>query len=449
MYAKTSILVLAICFFPLSAGKSAAMFARPVAAPLERIAANIQSYIDQHPNEGKAYYHLARANYLSFINRSHLVPQSGEHNGLPSLAPDHLLGNHIDNARFAEAKRRALKEAGVASEDALPDAAQQGFYDGLYKIQSALTTEGWEPPKLSPEDAFARATAALTAFDKAIELEPNQGLYHLGRGSLIQQICEFRELHRESALSESLVRFEKEHACEAYRAAFDVSIDEDLDRENMPLGGLSDVVSHEAGSAWLKLCSNAPVQERAEVKEAVAKLKKLRMGPITPIVFSLQSVDSIRDLVGTAVVSYDFDGDGCAEDWQWIKPTAGFLVWMDGSQEAVSGVRLFGSHTFNMLWENGFEPLQALDDDANGWLGGTELKGLAVWFDRNSDGRSQTGEIVSLASLGVRRLATHADTTDAGMLTNSAGLDLESGESLPLWDWLARPVSAFDRSTVR
>ena len=50
------------------------------------------------------------------------------------------------------------------------------------------------------------------------------------------------------------------------------------------------------------------------------------------------------------------------------------------------GLQLFGSVTWWLFWEDGYAPLAALDDNHDGRLEGAELKGIAIWFDRNGNG---------------------------------------------------------------
>jgi hypothetical protein len=85
-----------------------------------------------------------------------------------------------------------------------------------------------------------------------------------------------------------------------------------------------------------------------------------------------------------------------------------------------SGTQLFGPWSFGgkaaaslengtpagapRFWDNGFEALGSLDRNRDGVVSGEELVPLALWFDRNQDGKSQAGEVVSLESVKVRAL---------------------------------------------
>ncbi len=91
-----------------------------------------------------------------------------------------------------------------------------------------------------------------------------------------------------------------------------------------------------------------------------------------------------------------------------------------------SAQQLFGNWTFggkrlaSLLddsgqarpWSNGFEALATLDADGNGRVDGKELSDLALWFDANSNGVSEHGEVVSLNDAGVTSLGYDVDYKD-------------------------------------
>ena len=49
--------------------------------------------------------------------------------------------------------------------------------------------------------------------------------------------------------------------------------------------------------------------------------------------------------------------------------------------------------TWWLFWKNGYEPLRARDDNADGRIAGKELDGLAIWRDANTNGVSEPGEV--------------------------------------------------------
>ena len=65
--------------------------------------------------------------------------------------------------------------------------------------------------------------------------------------------------------------------------------------------------------------------------------------------------------------------------------------------EPLIGGRYPSVVTFWIFWDNGYEALQSLDDNQDGKLEGDELKGLAIWQDRNCDGISDADLVMQNA----------------------------------------------------
>jgi hypothetical protein len=89
------------------------------------------------------------------------------------------------------------------------------------------------------------------------------------------------------------------------------------------------------------------------------------------------------------------------------------VVWDPEGKGIILGAnQLFGNYTFDKEWKNGYEALASLDKDNNKWLEGDELKNLALWFDFNQDGNSDTGEVRKLSDVGVTALGTQISQHD-------------------------------------
>ena len=172
-------------------------------------------------------------------------------------------------------------------------------------------------------------------------------------------------------------------------------------------------------------------------------IKAKPLGKITPIIFFLGPQDGLGDLLAKdPVVPFDLEGSGRPQLWQWVKPTTGILVWDPNDRGKItSGRQLFGSVSWWMFWRDGYHALNALDDDRDGLLRGAELQGLAVWFDRNSNGASEFGEVVKLASLDIVAIMVKATDRIGEVPFNPSGLKLRNGKVLPSYDWMAEPVT--------
>lgn len=143
-------------------------------------------------------------------------------------------------------------------------------------------------------------------------------------------------------------------------------------------------------------------------------------GGLEPLVFDLDASGTI-DLVSLANgVHFDFWGDGYAEKIGWAAPTDGMLaIDLDESGTINSGAELFGSqfplsYIIEANWsqftteENGFARLAKYDLVANGGNADGAITSadsvwsdLTMWQDANSDGVSQSGEMLTLSSLGI------------------------------------------------
>ena len=183
------------------------------------------------------------------------------------------------------------------------------------------------------------------------------------------------------------------------------------------------------------------VQEKiAAIKANLAVLDALPMGPITPIVFSTAAtcVACRSADAGEDPARFDLDGDGIIEERPWIKPTTGLLAWdADRDGRITSGRELFGSVTWWLFFSNGYRAMDMLDDNRDGSLTAGELKGLCVWFDRDWDGQSDDGEVVSVESLGIAAIATRPTGRDGQSPMHSAGIRFKDGRTVPTYDWIA------------
>ena len=105
-------------------------------------------------------------------------------------------------------------------------------------------------------------------------------------------------------------------------------------------------------------------------------------------------------------MAFDLDGSALPQRWTSIRPTAAWLVFdKHGRGSITSGLQLFGSVTFWLFWRQGYDALRSLDDNDDEQIADTELKGLALWHDRNVDGRSDPGEVRPVGDWGIVSLS--------------------------------------------
>ena len=81
-----------------------------------------------------------------------------------------------------------------------------------------------------------------------------------------------------------------------------------------------------------------------------------------------------------------------------------------------------------------------IDDNRDGALGGTELGGLAVWFDRNENGVSDKDEVIPVENLEIVEIATRPTGTEAQTLVNPKGFIQRDGTARATYDWISTSV---------
>ena len=191
--------------------------------------------------------------------------------------------------------------------------------------------------------------------------------------------------------------------------------------------------AYEAAGYLQKLLD--PVADKDEIATLAAYPKPdYDMHVETPIVVPLQNNLKFEEIMQPAEVTFDL-GMGSARYGRWPTAQAGWLVYdKSGRGDIDNGRKLFGSYSFFVFWQNGFEALSALDDNQDGKQCGAELENLAVWCDANRDGVCQSGEVVTLKALDIVELSCQAEAEADGMLRSEAGVTFKSGEKRPTYD---------------
>jgi hypothetical protein len=360
--------------------------------PVERLLANVQAYVESHPQDPYGLYRLGRIHYLAFAYNKETLRLSED-----------LRGGAHDSSHVV-----AVRAAAVA-----------------------------DPVMRGADAREAHLREALRLFKKALEIEPRNGLFELGLG------CAYED----GRIPQDNFEWQ-EQAISHYLAAYRASITTDLDRVTRPLEGLITLVSYEAGESYVRLVRQRGLKsvESSTVKLIETDLAAFRRLPppqaITPIIMSLQTTTRLQELLAATQVKFDLDGTGRKQVYTWLRPDAAFLVWDPAHKGRVtSGRQLFGTVTWWMFWADGYQALAALDDDHDGWLSGRELAGIALWFDRNQNGVSETGEVIGIEDAGVDALAVFANGCDGQSPMNSHGARLKDGRLLPTWDWVTFAVS--------
>jgi hypothetical protein len=154
------------------------------------------------------------------------------------------------------------------------------------------------------------------------------------------------------------------------------------------------------------------------------------------------AAERVGDLVDSSKrVGFDLAGDGVSRTWPWVKDGTALLVWDPrGTGAITSGRQLFGSRTWWIFFRDGYEALALLDDNRDGRLTGGELQGIGAWIDRNGDGISQAGEVLTLEAAGIKEIGVRGVVGEDGVLRNEAGVTFSDGRSVKTFDWVTEPV---------
>ncbi|WP_095193968.1 calcium-binding protein [Pseudomonas sp. Irchel 3A7] len=128
----------------------------------------------------------------------------------------------------------------------------------------------------------------------------------------------------------------------------------------------------------------------------------------SPIVLDVDASGTIElaALNGSGSVYWDIDNDGFTEAAGWITGGDGLLCADANSDGTITHSELFGN---NATYANGYLKLDAAYDSNNDNFitsADTNFGNLRVWVDANADGLSQSGELYTLAGLGITSIST-------------------------------------------
>ena len=438
------LLVLAMCTSAFG------LFTPPETVPVDRLLSIGHAAVKADPKSAEAHYTLARIHFLAFACSStelkvYLPREAGES---ANVGPFQRFTNPNPNAFFEEAHGRALKALELTEIPRSDMAKVDAFFKRRSAIEKELRASGWHPDNLPDAKASEHIRKAIDHFQAAQNLDGKNALYQLGYASLLEQATQWRKRHPSVEVPKEVSEATPATVRGEYLKAWKMELKADLADKGRGAFNTLDMVSYEAAKAYIRLAEkeklgDAETKTLNEVKASLEELAEGRMNLVTPLIFSTHPVAGIHDLLAPEkTVGFPLRGWGPAGRWQWIKPETGLLVWNpNGSGIVASGAQLFGGYTWELFWKNGYEPLAVLDADGDGSLRGAELHGISAWFDRDSDGISAPGEVVTLSSLGVTALAVHPQDKDGKHLKHSRGITFSDGRVLPTWDWMAEPAS--------
>jgi hypothetical protein len=437
--------------------------AEPV--PVSRLVANLTRLLEKDEKNAAAHYALGRVHSLAFATPTEKIgvwrPAAARGND-PKAAPGawtELFPPLVDGPLLPARRVREVEQARLdhfqaavlhlrrAAELAPAEAVHHLGVAWLLDSGSDLAPKlGWpdgvaQKSALADEEELAAAKHVLGLGDSATAATHRDALRALGPRGLpvLVPALAGKSATVRLAAGPLVTAAWKDMALEAYLAAYRAAKPDELE------------VLDEAHAAILRLLAERPPGDeiaklRTEVEERWRRIERPNRG-ISPIVFPVRGDAPLADLVpeGRTAV-FDLDGDDVAERWPWPSADAAILVWRpDPEVPVTSGRQLFGSRTWWIFWENGYEPLAALDDDGDGRLTGVELEGIGVWRDRNGDAVEDAGEVVTAAAYGIAAIETVPDATEDGVPARRRGVVLADGTTRPTYDWTPRAVPEASR----
>jgi hypothetical protein len=349
--------------------------------PVARLAANLEKAIEKNPKNAQAVLNLARLHAMAYSLRSEEVPVNPK----------------------------------------TPDAIWFGYEPRIVPFSTVSPSE--DKDKLRA--AQAHLDAALKLYEKATALSPDDQRVRLGQAWLLTQT------HK------------KVDAVAALRKVVEAGWEKEKNLKSLGVGGHT-ITAEGAGYLIPLLDAKTDKEEIAMLKTRAEQLNKLPR-PITPIAVPLRDGLAAADIEDRlARVAFDADGSGLKKEWSWINQDAAWLVHDPKATGRIeSALQMFGSVSFWLFWETGYDALAALDDNADGQLTGKELAGLALWHDANRNGVSEPGEVKSLAEHGIAAIscAFERDAAHPDRIAFSRnGVTFTSGQSRPTFDLVLRPA---------
>lgn len=272
------------------------------------------------------------------------------------------------------------------------------------------------PPQApgDPKKGRTYLQKAVSEYGKSVELDPKNLPARLGYAWCLEQAGR------------------KQEALKQYRLVFEAALARDLEPKG-PHFGVS--LTEETGGYLLALLDkNKDAGEIAEVRAGLESARKIPRA-VTPVLIPLRRGLGFEGLVNRqARVPFDLDGTGLMRRWQWTSRQAGWLVYLDKRPTVGSGLQMLGGSTFWIFWKDGYEAMNALDANGDGWLRGRELRALKLWCD-DGDGVSRPDELRSLESLGIEALSVRGQPFRHGSWS-PRGVRYRDGFVGPSYDWM-------------
>lgn len=438
----------------------------PQNTPVDRLIVNLTKYIEEHPDDPNGYYRLGRVHTMALETKTGFVLAFQVHEGQPER-PAEGSWAHRNSSRPAtqqavppspELLRTHLNEAVRL----LDKAIEMRPNEAIYRLTLACALEAGESlmnevdvwplvPKGGNEDSeyfreqLSRSNKEASVIDELIDALRGNNWFGGSRDTIVglayakRNDPEYKEVVQKLRAADWREQIEVQ-----FFTAMCYALPVDGKAFEKPIwGGMEDWVSYEAGKEFLRVVKSREERRTDKIRlrvarETIAAFDDLpRPSAITPIVVDFAN-RSLDELMSTKSVRFDLDGSGRQQSWFWVKPDVGILVWdPENTGQIISGRQLFGSVSWWLFFDNGYQALDLLDDNRDGDLTGAELNGLSLWFDRNENGVSDSGEVQPVALYDITSIACQASEFSGVTPMSAVGMRSSGGQRYVTYDWIA------------
>lgn len=143
---------------------------------------------------------------------------------------------------------------------------------------------------------------------------------------------------------------------------------------------------------------------------AILNFSNRRIGMVSPVILDLDDDGlELRDRKSSKA-RFDLDGDGKADDTGWVGRNDGFLVIDRNGDGKITSASELSFLSEDPEASSDLEALAKLDSNRDQTIDSldTRFAELRIWRDRNGNGRSDAGELHSLADHKIKSLSLSA-----------------------------------------
>jgi hypothetical protein len=147
---------------------------------------------------------------------------------------------------------------------------------------------------------------------------------------------------------------------------------------------------------------------------SVLSFKNQTIGMLSPIILDLDG-DGIEMVnLKKAKAMFDMNGDGALDDTGWAGQGDGFLVIDRNNDGKITDISELSFAGEDNVAKSDLEALAALDNNSDGVIDTNDARfgELKVWIDTNRNGVTESGELKTLAELGITEIGLAGRNVD-------------------------------------